>query len=105
LGKYEKFFKFIQYTLDSNGQDIPDDNRMDWQNLYRFAHQQSILGVVYAGVKRLGEQGGKPPFDILMELVTIAEQIKGQNRLLNKRCIEVVKEYRDAGFLCCVLKG
>lgn len=100
-----KYYEFIRYAMNPDAQSVPDVNGMDWHRLYQFACEQTILGVVFEGVKRLGEQGLKPPFNLLMEWIGLAEQIANQNKKLNKRCIEVIREYQEAGFQCCVLKG
>lgn len=102
---YSLFFEFIRYILSPDEHAIPDMKEIDWYGLYQFSRNQAIAGIVFEGVKRLGEQGIKPPFDLLMEWVALVEQIECQNKLINKRCIEVIKEYHEAGFECCVLKG
>lgn len=103
--QYKDYFEFIRYALTPNRLSISDIKVVDWRRLYNFANEQTISGVVFDGVKRLGGQGIKPSFDILMQWVATTEQIEGQNRRLNKRCVEVVNEYRNAGFQCCILKG
>lgn len=100
-----QYFEFIRYALNPDSQAIPDVKELDWNGLYRFANEQAIAGVLFEGVKRLSEQGVKPPFDVLMQWIATAERIEGQNRSLNKRCVEVFREYQEAGFKCCVLKG
>ena len=99
---------------------IPDTKGIDWYDFYQFACEQAIAGVAFEGVKRMSDAKGKmeencqpldsehqskPPFNLLMEWIGLTEQIAGQNRILNRRCVEVVKEYQEAGFQCCVLKG
>lgn len=91
--------------MNSGVQSVPDVSGMDWKGLYQFACEQAITGLVFEGVKCLGERGIKPPFKLLMEWIGLVEQIAVQNKILNKRCVEVVREYQDAGLLCSVLKG
>lgn len=105
IEEIKHYFEFIRYAMNLDVQSLPDVSGMDWRKLYQFACEQAIAGIAFEGVKRLGEQGLKPPFDLLMEWIATSEQIKGQNRLLNKQCVEVVKEYNNAGFQCCLLKG
>lgn len=97
-------FKFLPYSIDTH---VQWNNKIDinWHELNRFANEQAIVGVLLEGIKQFSKKGIKPPFDILMEWIATSEQIKGLNELLNKRCVEVVKEYNNAGFQCCVLKG
>lgn len=66
--------------------------------------KQAIVGVIYGGIQRAGKALCMP-FDAIMEWVGYAQQIENQNRLLNKRCAELVKEFADAGFDSCILKG
>lgn len=98
-------FEFIRYTIASEKQIVLDFKRIDWIRLFQISSEQAIAGVLFEGVKRLSDQGIKPPFELLMQWIATAERIEGQNRTLNKRCVEIVKEYQDAGFQCCVLKG
>ena len=69
-----------------------------------WAEQQAIVGVIYGGIQRAGQELGVP-FDALMEWIGYAQQIENQNRILNEKCVEVVNEYQEAGYGCMVLKG
>jgi len=100
-----QYFEFIRYAMNPDVQSVPDVSGMDWHKLYQFACEQAIAGVVFEGVKHLEDQGSKPSFDLLMEWLGLAEQIASQNKKLNKHCVEVVREYQEAGFQCCLLKG
>lgn len=100
-----QYFEFIRYAMNPDVQSVPDVSGMDWHKLYQFACKQAIAVVVFEGVKHLEDQGSKPSFDLLMEWLGLAEQIACQNKILNKHCVEVVKEYQKAGFQCCLLKG
>ena len=70
--------------------------------LYDFASAQAITGVVFEGVKKMS-----PGIDygLKLEWGVVAMQVEDQNRVLNKRCVEIQKELREAGFECCMLKG
>jgi len=100
-----KYYEFIRYAMTPDEQSLPDLRRVDWHKFYQFACEQAIVGIVFEGVRRLGEKGLKPPFNLLIELIGLAEQIAVQNKILNKKCVEIVREYQNAGFQCCVLKG
>lgn len=105
MQEIKHYFEFIRYAMNSGVQSVPGVNGADWHKLYQFCREQAIAGVLFEGVKRLSNQGVKLPFDVLMQWIATAERIEGQNRTLNKRCVEVVREYQEAGFKCCVLKG
>ena len=115
---YKKYFNLLCYSVNPvnpDCQSIPNTKGLDWYDFYQFVCEQAIAGVAFEGVKRMADAKGKmeescqsqskPPFNLLMEWIGLTEQIAGQNRILNRRCVEVVKEYREAGFQCCVLKG
>lgn len=85
---------------------LPEDvQSIDWKILLVWAEQQAIVGVVFEGLKRLGDKGMKLPFELIMEWLGTSEQIKRQNRLLNGCCVELVDYLGKDGFECCVLKG
>ena len=100
-----QYLEFIRYALDSDGQSIPDVKELDWNGLYQFANEQAIAGVLFEGVKRLSNQGIKPPFKLLMQWIALVEQIVGRNRHVNSKCIEIVKQFKGSGFQCVILKG
>lgn len=84
---------------------MPTSSRdIDWTDMMRWAEQQAIVGIIYRGIQRAGKALNMP-FDVLMEWVGYANQIEMQNRLINKRCIEVVEMLSHDGFKCCILKG
>ena len=102
---FHRYVDFIQYAIDPSLDNVPNTDGIDWRRLYMFAEKQAILGVVFEGVKRLSEQGIKPPFDVLMDWIAIAENIETRNIVIDKRCIEVQKLFAEAGFETCILKG
>lgn len=102
---FHRYVDFIKYAIAPSLNDVPNTDGIDWRRLYKFVDKQAILGIVFEGVKRLSEQGIKPPFDVLMDWIAIAENIERRNKVLNKRCDEVQKIYAEAGFVTCILKG
>ena len=105
MTNYQRYFLFLRYSLQSEAKEFPDVQELDWQGLYIFSCEQAIAGVVFEGVKRLGEQGVKPPFHLLMEWLATAEQIKNKNKILNERCVELTSQLEKEGFHSCILKG
>ena len=103
--EYRRYFLFLRYVI-SSGTTLPyEATEIKWRDLFKFSINQAIAGCVFEGNKRLGEQGVKPHFDVLMEWIALENQIEGQNKLLYKKCVDIVSELRQAGFDCCVLKG
>lgn len=81
---------------------IPEE---EWGCIFRICQMQAIEGVVFDGVKSLGEKGIKLPFDILMQWIAQSEQIARANRVVNRNVEQLVEEFKNDGFKCCLLKG
>ena len=82
-----------------------DPANIDWEGLFQFASEHGILGVMFEGVQRLGEQGVRPPFQLLMDWVAAAGQIEEQNRTVNRVAVKFLAQLRQDGFEGCILKG
>lgn len=96
--------EFLQFCLNES-RSMPDYVKdVDWMEMMSWAEQQAIVGIIYMGIQKAGKTLNVP-FEDLMEWIGYASQIETQNRLLNDRCVKVVKMFEDAGFKCCILKG
>ncbi len=98
------FLEFFQYCLDDSLPLPESSGKIDWKKIMTWAEQQAILGVIYGGIQNAGKNLNIS-FDELMEWIGYAQAIKNQNRILNKKCVDVISEYESAGFRCMVLKG
>lgn len=76
----------------------------DWYNLYRLAHKQAILGILFAGIERLSSMQ-LPPQDILYKWMVVTSAIEDRNEQLNKECVAVQKLFIEAGLKTTILKG
>lgn len=81
----------------------PSDD--EWKVVFDTAKKQAVAGVAFFALEKLNGQGIRPPLSLLYEWIGFSEQIKAQNYLTNKRCIEITKLFADAGFRSCILKG
>ena len=99
------FLDFVRYALNPEMNALPDMDGFDWQGMFMFAEEQAILGVVFEGVKKLGNQGIKPPFDILLQWIAVTEQIEGQNQKVNQTAKKLADKIKSDGYHYCILKG
>lgn len=97
--------EFIRYSLNPKDELPKDVAKMDWEGFFQFAGEQGILGVVFAGIQQLGEQGVKPPFEVLMQWIASSTQIEWQNKAVNKAAFDLLEELKNDGFCGCILKG
>ena len=86
-------------TLEEASQEIAFD---DWQQIFTFSSQHSLLGVIFYGI----QMGGfKPPHSLIFEWLSYSENIKNLNKKANDVTTEVTKLFEQNGFRSCVLKG
>lgn len=84
---------------------------MDWQQLYSFASKQTILGLCFDGIERLGkeysEELKKNPIerDLLITWMGKAQQIHRQNMKVNMVASKLYSMFKEDGLRCCILKG
>lgn len=98
------FFKFIRIGLGESVEDFPILDSAEWQELYTFARQQAIVGVMYKSIERLPQEK-RPPRYLLFKWIATTERIKGLNQHLNKTAIKVENLFNDNHFRGCILKG
>ena len=84
---------------------------MDWQELYSFASRQTILGLCFEGIERLGKEYPEElrlnPIgrELLMTWMGKTQQIRRQNMKVNAEAGKLFSMLREDGFRCCILKG
>ena len=98
-----KFFQLVRYAIGSSDQ-TPQIEVADWEAMYDIARKQSVIGVAFESVQRMG-QHATIPRQLKMNWFYKVNQIKTRNMLLNQRSAELVAMFRQDGFDCCVLKG
>lgn len=99
------YLAFLRYCLDPDNVDMPGDAKsIDWRIMMLWAERQSIVGVLFNGIQK-ADKSLKIPKEVLFEWIGYVNQIEGQNRLLNKRCIELTEHLGQNGFDSCILKG
>ena len=104
-------FTFLKYCLGSKEDMSMVIAGMDWQKLYSFASRQTILGLCFDGIERLGveypEELKQNPMgrDLLMTWMGAAQQIRRENMKVNVVAIKLYSMLREDGLRCCILKG
>ena len=104
-------FAFLKYCLGSKEDMSMVIAGMDWQKLYSFASRQTILGLCFDSIERLGveypEELKQNPMgrDLLMTWMGAAQQIRRQNMKVNVVASKLYSMLREDGLRCCILKG
>jgi hypothetical protein len=105
--KEEIFFEVIQVAIGFRKSLNRIFTEEEWRFVFSMVQRQAVIGLTYEAVKKLSfeNEKQKPPLAILLNWVAIAEQVAGQNKILNCHCVNVLKDLKKAGFQCCILKG
>lgn len=105
------FFELIRVSIGTQDglSQIPSTD--DWDKLYDMAEKQTLVGVCFAGLSKLGADSVSGFASIGMseeqfyKWMGRAVQIQEWNEIANLRCVELQKILLSAGFQSCILKG
>lgn len=82
--------------------DIRIDGTADWQEIYRLANEQSILGLVLAGLEH---SDLKPPKELLLQWIGEVQMIEQKNRSMNAFIADLIEKLRKNGIYALLVKG
>ena len=99
------FFELIQVAIGHRKKLSHVPTKDEWYELFELSQKQAVVGVAFLALNELSKEGQKPPLELLYEWIGSTEQIKNQNRIVNKRCVEITRIFRNAGYRTCILKG
>jgi hypothetical protein len=98
------FYELIQVSLGRREILSRTPSTQEWSALYKESKRQAILGVMLMGIEKLPETQ-RPPKNLLLSWIGIGEFIRHQNKLVNKRCLQLIKILKDVKIRYCILKG
>jgi len=97
------FFELIKAGLWGNGNlDIRIDGTTDWQEVYRLATEQSVLGLVLAGLEH---SDVKPPQVLLLQWIGEVQMIEQRNKAMNAFVAETIGALREQDIYALLVKG
>ena len=99
----EAFFSLVRAGLWSDGkQEIRIDGTTDWNEVYRLATEQSVLGLVLAGLEY---SDLKPPKELLLQWIGEVQMIEQRNKAMNVYIADLIEEMRSEGIYTLLVKG
>ena len=98
-------FSFLRFALDNTGRLPWAPTDKDWQIFYGFCKRQALLGVSFAAVEQLHEQGVECPKELRMRWMIAALRIEAMNGKQNRQCKEMTERMMRDGIQSCILKG
>jgi hypothetical protein len=107
-----EFFALIKAGLwsDNESTDIRKhrfSEFIDWERLYKLAEEQSVIGVVLAGIERLKNDipNLNIPQEILLQWIGEVQMLEQQNKAMNHFIAELVEKLRKADIYTLLVKG
>ena len=75
---------------------------IEWQVVYRLAIEQSVLGLLLAGLEH---SDVKPPKELLLQWIGEAQQIEQRNKAMNGFIADLINNLRKDDVYCLLVKG
>ena len=98
-------FEFLQVALGTRQSLSRPLCVKDWWRCFVFCKQQALLGVGFAAVEQLHEQGMECPKELRMRWMIAALRIEAMNGKQNRQCKEMTERMMRDGIQSCILKG
>ena len=97
------FFRVLRYAIGTSA-DLPADLCGEqWNAIYKIAQQQSLLGILFDGIRK--NQVVRPERDLLLQWFAVSERIREANQKTNRAAAELTRYLLNEGFRTCILKG
>lgn len=101
----ELFFELIRVAISNAGEVSHTPTAEEWQILYAMAKKQSLLGICFAGVKKLQKKNMCPPRHLYLQWMSTASKIQERNENMNDAVRKAYTLITESGIDCCVMKG
>ena len=99
----QAFFALLQAGLWSDrNPDIRIDGTPDWEEVYRLATEQSVLGLILAGLEH---SAVKPPQMLLLQWIGEVQIIEQRNKEMNAFVAELIGKLRKNDIYTLLVKG
>ena len=102
----EAFFSLLRAglweDLKNNASSLTIQADVDWERIYQLAEEQSVLGVVLAGIEH---SEVKPPQEMLLQWIGEVQMFEQQNKAMNQFIAKVLEKLRREDVYTILLKG
>ena len=101
------FFELIRaglFPVHGEGFKVNDSlfRDVEWEEIYKLAQEQSVLGLVLAGLEH---SDVKPPKVLLLQWIGEVQLIEQRNKEMNQFIAELVESMREMGIYTLLVKG
>jgi hypothetical protein len=99
----EAFFALLRAGLWESDVHLSSINKVDYQAVYRLSEEQSVVGLVAAGIEHV--IGIKVPQDVSLKFAGQTLQLEQRNNAMNHFIDVTVDKMREKGIYVLILKG
>ena len=107
------FFQLLRLGLfperEVQAYDIQEFNYVDWAEVYRLAEEQSVVGLIAAGIENVQDaqkfNGSRVPQEWALQFIGTTLQIEQQNTAMNLYLANLVERMRGTGIYTLLVKG
>jgi hypothetical protein len=78
------------------------NDKVDWERVYQLAEEQSVVGLVLAGIEH---SYVKPPQDLLLQWIGEVQIIEQQNKAMNEFVASLIEKLRKNDVYAILVKG
>lgn len=75
---------------------------VDWEKVYQLAEEQSVIGLVLAGIET---SNVRPPKKLLLQWIGEVQMLEQQNKAMNMFIAELIEKMRNADIYTLLVKG
>lgn len=81
---------------------IHGSEQVDWEKIYQLAEEQSVIGLVLAGIEH---SYVKPPLEFLLQWIGEVQIIEQQNKAMNQFVAKLIERLRKNDIYAILVKG
>lgn len=97
------FFALVRAGLwNGRNQELRIEGATDWSEIYRLAQEQSVSGLVLAGLE---SSDAKPPQPLLLQWIGNVQVLEQQNKAMNGFVAKLIEHLRKYGVYTLLVKG
>ena len=100
-----EYIIFLRWCLHPTGNIPACTSTINWQELLAFAKKQTIVGIYWQGIQRLGDIPNKPSEDDFMDWMGVYTKIVRRNVKTDEAVVKLTKLMLDNGIGFFVFKG
>ena len=96
------FFELLRAGLWEKECRLTVYNNIDWSGVYKIAQEQSVIGLILAGIEH---SDIKPPQGLLLQWIGEVQMIEQRNKAMNEFLARMIEGMRKAGIYTVLVKG